>query len=300
MDKAKQAQEVFNKAIDVNVNSNYEEELKESIQALKRALKYGLQDGLDLNEIYTFMYCTNGDLDILAGDITNNWDRLIKTNWNGRRYIGPKRNAELFSSSLYELITRDNPSEIIKAIEEVQPDFTPIKPINSYFLTLSDLIDDKGYLKVVVLDNRYLIRADELNRLDDWIYALEEEEDTKPSYRVLAMDMLNNSYVELLYTADILADYVNSGIEACDYYVMDNTLVDQLYKGQVEGTGEGLVIRTNDRLIEVKFNNDDIRQYLDTQATGEDLLDLYQAKKEEIDKHFIREQIQDVIRQLEA
>lgn len=80
----------------------------------------------------------------------------------------------------------------------------------------------------------------------------------------------------------------------------DSTLIEQLYKGQVEGTGEGLAIKANDRLIEVKFNNDDIRRYLDTQATGEKLLDLYQAREEEIDKHFMREQIQDIKRQLEA
>lgn len=71
------------------------------------------------------------------------------------------------------------------------------------------------------------------------------------------------------------------------------------YEGQVEGTEDGLYIRYNGKECTVRFNNDDIRSYLDTDVEGEELLDLYQARDEEIDKHFMEEQIEEVKKELE-
>ncbi len=70
------------------------------------------------------------------------------------------------------------------------------------------------------------------------------------------------------------------------------------YEGQVEGTEDGLFIKYNGKEFTVRFNNDDIRSYLGTNAEGEELLNLYQARDEEIDKHFIEEQIEEIKREL--
>lgn len=80
----------------------------------------------------------------------------------------------------------------------------------------------------------------------------------------------------------------------------DKELVEKIYfEGQVEGTADGLYIVYDGKEIEVKFNNDDIREYIGTDAEGEELLDMYQARDEEIDKHFMEEQIEEIKEQLE-
>lgn len=71
------------------------------------------------------------------------------------------------------------------------------------------------------------------------------------------------------------------------------------YEGQIEGTEDGLYIRYNGKECTVRFNNDDIRNYIGTDVEGEELLDLYQARDEEIDKHFMEEQIEEIKRELE-
>lgn len=71
------------------------------------------------------------------------------------------------------------------------------------------------------------------------------------------------------------------------------------YEGQIEGTEDGLYIRYNGKECTVRFNNDDIRNYIGTDVKGEELLDLYQARDEEIDKHFMEEQIEEIKRELE-
>lgn len=77
-------------------------------------------------------------------------------------------------------------------------------------------------------------------------------------------------------------------------------LINKIYfEGQIEGTEDGLYIIYEGKEIEVKFNNDDIRRYLGTDAEGEELLDLYQARDEEIDKYFMEEQIEEIKEQLE-
>lgn len=76
-------------------------------------------------------------------------------------------------------------------------------------------------------------------------------------------------------------------------------LVEKIYfEGQVEGTEDGLFIKYNGKEITVKFNNDDIKRYLGTDAEGEELLDMYQSKDEEVDKHFMEEQIEEIKEQL--
>lgn len=84
------------------------------------------------------------------------------------------------------------------------------------------------------------------------------------------------------------------------FKMTNKELVEKIYfEGQVEGTEDGLYIRYEGKEIEVKFNNDDIREYLGTDAEGEELLDMYQARDEEIDKHFMEEQIEEIKEQLE-
>lgn len=74
---------------------------------------------------------------------------------------------------------------------------------------------------------------------------------------------------------------------------------DYVYKnGEVEGTEDGLYIKLDGKDIEVKFNNDDINEYLGTDLEGEELLEAYEEREDEIDKHFIEEQRDDIIEQL--
>lgn len=80
----------------------------------------------------------------------------------------------------------------------------------------------------------------------------------------------------------------------------NNELINKIYfEGQIEGTEDGLYIRYKGKECTVKFNNDDIRNYIGTDAEGEELLDLYQARDEEIDKHFMEEQIEEIKKELE-
>ena len=84
------------------------------------------------------------------------------------------------------------------------------------------------------------------------------------------------------------------------FKMTNRELINKIYfEGKVEGTEDGLYIIYEGKEIEVKFNNDDIREYLGTDAEGEELLDLYQSKDEEIDKHFMEEQIEEIKEQLE-
>lgn len=74
---------------------------------------------------------------------------------------------------------------------------------------------------------------------------------------------------------------------------------DYVYKnGSIEGTEDGLYIKLNGKDIEVRFNNDDINEYLGTDLDGEELLEAYENREDEIDKHFIEEQRKEIEEQL--
>ncbi|MDD7761693.1 MAG: hypothetical protein PT956_03425 [Firmicutes bacterium] len=63
-------------------------------------------------------------------------------------------------------------------------------------------------------------------------------------------------------------------------------LINKIYfEGQIEGTEDGLYIRYNGKECTVRFNNDDIRNYIGTDVEGEELLDLYQVRDEEV--HYV-------------
>lgn len=74
---------------------------------------------------------------------------------------------------------------------------------------------------------------------------------------------------------------------------------DYVYKnGSIEGTEDGLYIKLNGKDIEVKFDNDDINDYLGTDLEGEELLEVYEEREDKIDKHFIEEQREEILEQL--
>ena len=74
---------------------------------------------------------------------------------------------------------------------------------------------------------------------------------------------------------------------------------DYVYKnGSIEGTEDGLYIKLNGKDIEVKFDNNDINDYLGTDLEGEELLEVYEEREDEIDKHFIEEQREEIEEQL--
>lgn len=89
-------------------------------------------------------------------------------------------------------------------------------------------------------------------------------------------------------------------VEAKDINAMSSKdFADYVYKnGDIEGTEDGLYIKLDGKDIEVRFNNDDINEYLGTDLEGEELLEAYENREDEIDKHFIEEQRDDILEQL--
>ena len=74
---------------------------------------------------------------------------------------------------------------------------------------------------------------------------------------------------------------------------------DYIYNNaDIEGTEDGLFIKIDGKEATVNFGNDDINEYLGTNLEGEDLLNAYEEKEEEIDKHFIKEQREEIEEQL--
>lgn len=84
----------------------------------------------------------------------------------------------------------------------------------SAYLSLKDLVDEKGYLKAKVLDDRYLITNDDEYGILKWLD--DHEEEPEAEFKFKTRDILKDEDVYFLIKADQRETFVNDrGIGAC-------------------------------------------------------------------------------------
>ncbi|WP_276907208.1 hypothetical protein [Peptoniphilus duerdenii] len=199
---------IFNLKVEIENGVDVEENIAE----LKELIK-----GLDLNKEITVHYCESSDTYFYEGNITQNWEKLLEGNWNGDRYAAHVGDDDMYSTSLYEWLTSENNDDIINAIDEIDPEFKAEEKMSAY-VSLKDLVDDKGYLKSIMIDDRYLVSEDELDRVSDW---LDDHEDEDAEDEIKATDILKDEEVKFLINADQREPFVNDGgLKACKIKLM--------------------------------------------------------------------------------
>lgn len=187
-------------------------DVEENIEELKELLK-----GIDLSKEITVHYCESSDTYFYEGNITQNWEKLLEGNWNGDRYAAHVGDDDVYSTSLYEWLTSENNDDIINAIEELDPEFKAEEKMSTY-VSLKDLVDEKGYLKATMIDNRYLVSEDEIDRISDW---LDDHEGEDTEDEIKATDILKDEKVKFLIKADQRDNFVdNGGLKACKVELM--------------------------------------------------------------------------------
>lgn len=199
---------IFNLKVEIENGMDVEENIEE----LKKLL-----EGADLSQEITVHYCEASDTYFYEGNITQNWEKLIEGNWNGNRYAGYIGEDDMYSTSLHEWLTSENNDDIIEAIEEIDPEFKAEEKMSAY-VSLKDLVDKKGYLKALMIDDRYLVSEDEIDRISDW---LDDHEDEEAEEEIKATDVLKNEEVKFLINADQRENFVNDGgLKACKIDLM--------------------------------------------------------------------------------
>ena len=193
---------------------NYDKDTENSVAEFKKLIK-----DVDLNEVITVFYVENYGYSFFNGDIIENWFEILATNWNGHKYLGSMSSNWIASMTVCEFLTYEGGDDIDEAIDEVQPDFKPeIK--ESMCLELSDLVDKSGFLKVKMLDDRYMLTDDEDIKILSYFEAVEEEdspEDVKP-FIFSTTDILTGKTTYFKVEAKELASFINSGsIDFCEY-----------------------------------------------------------------------------------
>ena len=183
-----------------NLENLYELALEENIEELKEALE---ENKIDLNTVVTIHENENNDIYFYDGDLSKNWEELIKGNWNGTKYAGNINNDCIYSETVYELLTSQGSKEVEEAIDEVYTDFKAENK-ESMILSLKDILNSKGYLTITMIDDRYLITDDEKDEFEEWTEKDEEE------YKIKARDILEDEEVEFLVKADQKEAYENS------------------------------------------------------------------------------------------
>lgn len=174
--------------------------LEENVEELKEALE---ENKIDLNTVVTIHENENNDTYFYDGDLSKNWEELIKGNWNGTKYAGNINNDCIYSETIYELLTSQGSKEVEEVIDEVYPDFKAENK-ESMILSLKDILNSKGYLTITMIDDRYLITDDEKDNFEEWTEKDEEE------YKIKARDILEDKEVEFLVKADQKEAYENS------------------------------------------------------------------------------------------
>lgn len=184
------------------------DDLEESIQGFKELLK-----GIDLNEVVTELSHEDNDSEFFFGDITKNWFELVRGNWNGSKYAAEVKDDYIQSMTIYELLTTENVEDIFNIIEEISPGFK-VEPKESMILSLNEIVDNKGYLKVKVLDDRYLITNDDEYEILKWLD--DHEEDSEAEYKFKTRDILKDEDVYFSIKSDQRENFVNDGgLKAC-------------------------------------------------------------------------------------
>lgn len=200
--------ELFNLKVEIENGID----VQENIEELKELLK-----GADLNQEITVHYCESSDTYFYEGNITQNWEKLLEGNWNGNRYAAHVGDDDMYSTSLYEWLTSENNDDIIEVIQELDPDFKAVEKMSAY-LSLKDLVDEKGYLKATMIENRYLVPEDEIDRISDW---LDDHEGEDTEDEIKATDILKDEKVKFLIKADQRESFVNDGgLKACKIEIL--------------------------------------------------------------------------------
>lgn len=195
-------------------------DVKESKESFKTELTQAKKDGLDLNDRVTLLNRQDGDEQLFDGDLVRNWDELYRSNWNGHYYVGDIRTDFIRSMTIYSLLTNENSDDVFNIIEEVYPNFKA-EDKDSIILNLEDVLNKIGYLKIEMLDNRYMLSEEEKDKFTDWMRQFED---------VGEHTILIGEYI--VPTTDILTgDTVYFKIKANQYEAFDNwNSVDHLRK----------------------------------------------------------------------
>lgn len=188
---------------------------EENLAEFKRILKEEKDKGLDLNSEITTHYCVASDTYFYEGNLSQNWRELYEGNWNGNRYAGYIEADDMYSQTIYSWLTNENDIDIAKAIDEIYPNFEP-EDKTSMFLGLKDIVDKHGYKKIQMLDNRYLVTDEEIDRVYDWLEEHEEEPDATLIFKTT--DILEDKQVEFEIKADQYETFDNHqcNLEWCE------------------------------------------------------------------------------------
>lgn len=174
------------------------DDVEESKKDFKMELAQAKNDGLDLNGVITQLNCEGGYEALFDGDLTKNWKELYRGNWNGHYYVGNIKADYIVSMNIYTLLAVDNNVDVINIIKEVYSGFDLILD-NSIVLNLEDVLNEMGYLKIEMLDNRYLLTEEEKDKFSDWIKTYEDTDDCSvltDEYKISTKDILNGNTVQ--------------------------------------------------------------------------------------------------------
>ena len=179
---------------------------EESLAEFKRILKEEKEKGLDLNDEITTHNCVSSDTYYYLGNLSENWKELYEGDWNGRRYAAYMEADDMYSQSIYEWLTNERNTEIEEAIDEIYPDFKA-EGKTSITLGLKDILDKNGYLKIQMLDNRYMVTEEDKDDLWEWLD--DHEEEPEAEYTIKAIDILKDEEVHYIIKADQIDNFVN-------------------------------------------------------------------------------------------
>lgn len=182
--------------------------IKEDLEEFKNLLEEEKDKDLDLKTVIT-IHENEDNIHFYRGDLGRNWEKLFRVKWNGTRYTGDINNDCIYSQTVYGMLTSENSEEIEKIINEIYPDFEAENK-KSIVLNLDDLVTEGGFLKVTMIDERYLITDDEKYGFEDWLKTFENVMYTdilQDEYKIKARDILEDKEVEFLIKANQYEKY---------------------------------------------------------------------------------------------
>lgn len=190
-----------------------EYELEENIEEFRKLLKEEKENGLDLNGQVTILRDqVEGEEIVGMSNLSYHWEELIKRNWSGSKYAGEIRDNYIYSLSVHDMITGEYPAEKVEeVIDEIYPYCTKMYSENS-IIYLKDIINDKGYLKVTIINDNYLITDDEKDKFEEWIEKfedIEDVEDLNEEYYIKAKDFIKDEDVYFVAKANQYNDFEN-------------------------------------------------------------------------------------------
>lgn len=200
MNNTKTIEKLHQLAFNIAIGYDVEENKKDFKAELEQAKK----NGLNLNEIITQLNRDDGDEQLFDGDLVENWTELYRGNWNGHYYVGDTRTDFIRSMTVYSLLTNENNEDVFNIIEEVYPNFK-VEDKDSIILNLEDILNKIGYLKIEMLDNRYMLSEEEKDKFSDWIKTYEDEDDYSTltdEYKISTTDILTGDTVQFKIKAN--------------------------------------------------------------------------------------------------